>query len=344
MKERKKASRAFINGIPKAELHVHLEGTIEPELLFALAERNQILLPYQKLEEVNAAYQFKDLRDFLTIYNKGTKVLRKPEDFYDVAMAYFNKCQEQNVLHSELFIDFQTYTKRNISPGVQMEGLTQARKDAFDQWGVSSELILCFLRHLGPEAAMKTLEQALNFREELIGIGLASTENGYPPELFTAVFSKARASGFKLVAHAGEEGPWEYVQNSMDYLKVDRIDHGNRSCQNEDLVKRIIEEQIPLTLCPLSNIKLKNVDRIENHTIKKMLDRNMMITINSDDPAYFGGYVNENYQVVVDTFELEEKEVLKLARNSILASFASTGRKETLLKALDQFVQNWPSQ
>lgn len=341
MIEKKKASQAFVNAVPKAELHVHLEGTIEPELLFDLAERNQIHLPYKKLEEVNAAYDFENLRDFLTLYTKGTKVLRQSEDFYDVAMAYFGKCHEQNVCHSEIFIDFQTYSKRNIAPEIQMKGLVQAKKDAFDKWGISSEFILCFLRHLGPEAAGATLKQVLKFKEEIVGIGLASTENGYPPELFTKVFNKARHSGFKLVAHAGEEGPWEYVQNSLDYLKVDRIDHGNRSCQNEDLVRRIIKEQIPLTLCPLSNIKLKNVDRIENHTIKKMLDRNMMITINSDDPAYFGGYVNENYQVVVDTFGLGEKEVVKLAKNSFLASFLSAERKETLLKKLDQFAQNW---
>lgn len=336
-----KASKAFIEGIPKAELHVHLEGTIEPDLLFMLADRNKVKLRYKSVEELSNAYEFKDLRDFLSLYTDGTRVLHKAEDFYEITKAYLAKCRQQNILHTEIFIDFQTYTRRGMSPAVQMEGIQAARKEALNDWGISTELIMCFLRHLGPGAAERTFEQVMLFKDQIIGIGLASNENGYPPELFTSVFAKAREAGFKTVAHAGEEGPWQYVEKSMDILKIDRIDHGNRSCENRALVERIIKEQIPLTLCPLSNIKLKNVDRIENHTVKKMLDHNMMITINSDDPAYFGGYVNENFQVVTDTFGLSESAIYQLAKNSFNASFAQPERKEFLLKKLDQYVDNW---
>jgi adenosine deaminase len=334
----KKASKTFINNIPKAELHVHLEGTIEPEMMFQIAERNNVRLKYKTVEALKKAYDFDDLRDFLTIYNEGTKILRTSMDFYDITMAYLSKCYEQNVLHTEIFIDFQTYSKRNIAPTVLMEGIEAARIDAMSRWNISTELILCFLRHLGPEAARQTYEQVLTFRDKIIGIGLASTENGYPPELFTEIFTDARKAGFRTVAHAGEEGPWEYVQNSIEYLKIDRIDHGNRSCDNPELVKQIIDLKLPLTLCPLSNIKLKNVDRIENHTVKKMLDRGMLITINSDDPAYFGGYVNENMLLVANTFDLTEGDIYTLAKNSIEASFAGEERKRFLFGALKNYA------
>jgi adenosine deaminase len=336
----KKANHAFIDGIPKAELHVHLEGTLEPAMLFDLAQRNKVKLKYRTIEELRNAYEFQDLRDFLKIYTDGTRVLHTSADFYEITRAYLAKCREQNVWHSEIFIDFQTYMKRHIPPDVQMEGIEEARKEALRDLGVSSQLILCFLRHLGPEAAESTLDEALRFREQIVGIGLASTENGYPPELFSKVFDRARKEGFKLVAHAGEEGPWEYVEKSLDVLKIDRIDHGNRSCDNRELVQRIIRDQIPLTLCPLSNIKLKNVDRIENHTAKKMLDLGMMITINSDDPAYFGGYVNENYHVLADAFNLTETEIARLAGNSIQASFITEERRSFLLNLLADYTGN----
>ena len=339
MNSDKKASSLFINGIPKAELHVHLEWTIEPEMMFKIAKRNDIRLKFDSVESLKTAYDFKGLRDFLTIYNEGTKILRTSEDFYDITLAYLSKCHEQNVLHSEIFIDFQTYTKRNIHPRILMQGIKKAQEEAKKEWGISTELILCFLRHLGPGAAETTFQQVLEFKDQIIGIGLASTENGFPPELFTEVFKEARQNGFKTVAHAGEEGPWEYVNNSIDYLKIDRIDHGNRSCENPELVQKIIDLKLPLTLCPLSNIKLKNVDKIENHTIKKMLDRGMLITINSDDPSYFGGYINENLNLVAKTFDLTEKDIIQLAKNSFEASFISTDRKAYLLERLESFVR-----
>jgi len=338
----KTASLAFISQIPKAELHVHLEGTIEPEMMFNIAERNSIPLKFKRIEEVKAAYQFDDLRDFLTLYNEGTKILKTSQDFYDITKAYLLKCHQQNVLHTEIFIDFQTYSRRGMAPEIQMDGVNRAIKECENDLGITTELIMCFLRHLGPVAAEQAFEQVIPFKDQIIGIGLASTENGYPPELFTKVFEKARNHGFKTVAHAGEEGPWQYVQNSMDFLKIDRIDHGNKSCENLDLIERIIEQKIPLTLCPLSNIKLKNVHSIEKHTVKKMLDRGMLITINSDDPAYFGGYVNENLLAIAEAFKLTEQEIAQLARNSFEAAFLSEERRLELEKNLDQFIQNWP--
>ena len=330
--------KSFIHSIPKAELHVHLEGTIEADLLLSLAERNGIKLPFPDVESARAAYRFKDLRDFLILYNTGTRVLRRPEDFYDITRAYLLKCVEQKILHTEIFIDFQSYLKRQIDPSILMEGILAARQEIEADFGISVELIHCFLRHLGPRAAEEAFPRILEYRDHIIGIGLASNEIGYPPGLFTGIFKMAREQGFRTVAHAGEEGPWEYVRDSIELLQVERIDHGNKSCQNPDLVEEIIRKQIPLTLCPLSNIRLQNVDKIENHTIKRMLDRNMLITINSDDPAYFGGYVNENLELVAETFQLQKKDVAILARNSIIASFASESRKSGLLQLLDNFL------
>jgi len=329
----------FIRHIPKAELHVHLEGTMEAEMMFNLAQRNQVKLRFASVSLLKQAYEFKDLRDFLILYTEGTRVLRKSVDFYEVAMAYLEKIHEQKVLHTEIFIDFQTYMKRSIAPEVIMEGLSQAVKDADDKWGISVLLILCFLRQLGPESAMQTFEQVLRFRDQIKGIGLASVENGYPPELFQQVFDRARSEGFKLVAHAGEEGPWQYVQGSVDILKVDRIDHGNNSCQNPQFAQRIADMRIPLTLCPLSNIKLKNVDKLENHSAKKMLDRGMLVTINSDDPSYFGGYVNENYIAIADALHLDKGDIITLAKNSFKASFISENRKNELISRVDAFVK-----
>jgi adenosine deaminase len=331
---------SFINQVPKAELHVHLEGTIEPEMMFAIADRNGIRLKYKNIEETTNAYQFKDLRDFLILYNEGTKILKTSQDFYDITLAYLQKSSEQNILHTEIFIDFQTYLRRGMAPEIQIEGICAAIDESKKQTGISAELILCFLRHLGPESAIETYEIAKKFRDKIIGFGLASTEIGYPPELFEEVFAKARQDGFKTVAHAGEEGPWEYVLNSIDVLQVDRIDHGNKSCQNKELTQKIIERQIPLTLCPLSNIKLRNVDSMENHTVKKMLDENMLVTINSDDPAYFGGYVNENLIAIANTFDLQMEDIYQLAKNSFTASFIDQTKKIEFIDKLNEFYLN----
>ncbi len=330
----------FIRHIPKAELHVHLEGTIEAEMMFRLAQRNKIPLRFTTESELKKAYEFKDLKDFLILYTEGTRVLRQPVDFYEIAMAYLEKIHGQHVLHTEIFIDFQTYLKRNIQPDIIMEGVSQAVRNAGVKWGITSKLILCFLRQLGPESAMQTFEHVLRFRDQITGIGLASVENGFPPELYRQVFDRARAEGFKLVAHAGEEGPWQYVEGSVDILKVDRIDHGNKSCQNPELAERIARMKIPLTLCPLSNIKLKNVDKMENHSTKKMLDRGMLVTINSDDPSYFGGYINENYIAVAEALNLNRGEIITLAKNSFMASFISENRKKELIAKVDEFVQS----
>lgn len=329
----------FIRHIPKAELHVHLEGTMEAEMMFNLAQRNHVRLRFSSVDELKQAYEFKDLRDFLFLYTEGTRVLKTSADFYEIAMAYLEKIHGQNVLHTEIFIDFQTYIKRNIPPDVIMEGLDRAVKDAEIQWGMTVLLILCFLRQLGPESAMQTFEHVLRFREQITGIGLASVENGYPPELFREVFDRARSEGFKLVAHAGEEGPWQYVQGSVDILKVDRIDHGNNSCQNPEFAKRIADLRIPLTLCPLSNIKLKNVDKLENHTAKKMLDRGMLVTINSDDPSYFSGYINENYIAITKALNLDRNDIIILAKNSFEAAFIPDSLKNAYIRKVDEFAK-----
>jgi len=328
----------FIREIPKAELHVHLEGTIEAEMMFRLAQRNQIKLRFASVSELKQAYEFNDLRDFLILYTEGTRVMRTALDFYDVAMAYLKKMHEQHVLHTEIFIDFQTYLKRNIAPDIIMEGLELAVKDAKEQWGISVLLILCFLRQLGPESALNTFQHVLRFRGQITGIGLASIENGFPPELYRQVFDLARNEGFKLVAHAGEEGPWQYVEGSVDVLKVDRIDHGNNSCQNPELALRIAKMQIPLTLCPLSNIKLKNVDKLENHSAKKMLEKGMLVTINSDDPSYFGGYINENLIAISEALDLTKQQIITLAKNSFKASFIPEERKAELIKLVDNYA------
>lgn len=331
----------FIRKIPKAELHVHLEGTIEPEMMFGIADRNGIKIPYKDVESLRSAYHFKDLKDFLILYNEGTKILQKPIDFFDITMAYLNKAHADTILHTELFIDFQTYLRRGIAPDVQMEGILAALTTAKKEMGISTGLILCFLRHLGPRAAERAYPEVVKFREHIVGIGLASTEIGHPPEDYQMIFDQARRDGFKTVAHAGEEGPWEYVKNSIEYLKVDRIDHGNKSCQNPELAKRIARDQIPLTICPLSNIKLKNVPSMEQHTVKKMLDMGMMVTINSDDPAYFGGYINENILLVHEFFNLSKAEIVKLARNSFEASFISLEEKKNFFKILDEFAEKY---
>ncbi len=327
--------KEFIEKIPKAELHIHLEGSIEPEMLLTLAERNKLRLKYNTIDEVKGAYKFKDLRDFLYIYTQGTRVLKKAEDFYDITKAYLSKVYSQNVLHAEIFIDFQTYSKRGIASEMIMDGVVSAIKGAKSDLGISTYLILAFLRHLGAKEAMKTLQEGLKYKDKIIGVGLASTELGFPPELFEEVFEEARKAGFKTTAHAGEEGPAEYVRNSIDILKVDRIDHGNRAMDDPELVKDIVKKQIPLTLCPLSNIALGNVKSLESHTLKKKLDMGMLVSVNSDDPAYFGGYVNENLIAVQKALALDAIDIVKLAKNSFVSSFLPKEKKEYFLDLIN---------
>ncbi len=331
--------KEFIDNIPKAELHIHLEGSIEPKMLLTLAEKNKIRLRYNTIEEVEKAYHFKDLKDFLYIYTQGTKVLRKAEDFYDITKAYLSKVYSQSVLHAEIFIDFQTYSRRGIRSEIIMDGITSAIKDAKRDYGASAYLILAFLRHLGVREALKTLIEGVKYRDDLIGIGLASTELGYPPEMFEKVFEEARKYGFKTMAHAGEEGPAEYVRNSIEVLKVDRVDHGNRAMEDSDLVKMIVDRQIPLTICPLSNIALGNVKRLEEHTLKKKLDMGMLVSVNSDDPAYFGGYVNENMISVTKALNLTKADIVKLANNSFVSSFLPEDKKKYYLEMIKRYSE-----
>ena len=331
----------FIAGIPKAELHIHLEGSIEPAMMLELAEKNKIKLKYNSIEELKKAYTFNDLRDFLYIYTQGTKVLRKAEDFYDVTLAYLEKAYSQNVLHTEIFIDFQTYEKRDIDASVIMDGTTAAIKKTSEDFGTSSYLILAFLRHLGAKSAMKTLEKALTFKHQLKAIGLASTELGYPPHLFKEVFKTAANHGFKTTAHAGEEGPAGYVRESIEVLHVDRIDHGNKAMDDPELIKLLIQKQIPLTLCPLSNLALGNVPDLSQHTLKKKLDMGMLVSVNSDDPAYFGGYVNENFFAIAKALNLDNKDIIKLAKNSFLSSFLPEEKKNYYIEKINDFVDTF---
>ncbi|MEH3022516.1 MAG: adenosine deaminase [Pseudomonas oryzihabitans] len=307
----------WLNALPKAELHLHLEGTLEPELLFTLAERHGVALPWGDVEALRAAYNFGNLQEFLDLYYAGADVLRTEQDFYDLTWAYLLKCKEQNVIHTEPFFDPQTHTDRGIPFEVVVRGITQALADGEKQLGVTSGLILSFLRHLSEEAAQATLDQALPFRDHFIAVGLDSSEKGHPPSKFKRVFARARAEGFPAVAHAGEEGPPEYIWEALDLLGVVRIDHGVRAFEDERLMARLIDQQIPLTVCPLSNTKLCVFDDMSQHTILKMLDRGLKVTVNSDDPAYFGGYVTENFMALHDGLGMTREQAQRLAQNSL---------------------------
>ena len=307
----------WLNALPKAELHLHLEGTLEPELLFKLAERHGVALPWGDVEALRAAYNFGNLQEFLDLYYAGADVLRTEQDFYDLTWAYLLKCKEQNVIHTEPFFDPQTHTDRGIPFEVVVRGITQALTDGERQLGVTSGLILSFLRHLSEDAAQATLDQALPFRDHFIAVGLDSSEQGHPPSKFKRVFARARAEGFPAVAHAGEEGPPEYIWEALDQLGVVRIDHGVRAFEDERLMARLIDQQIPLTVCPLSNTKLCVFDDMSQHTILKMLDRGLKVTVNSDDPAYFGGYVTENFMALHDGLGMTREQAQRLAQNSL---------------------------
>ncbi|HYI47257.1 MAG TPA: adenosine deaminase [Allosphingosinicella sp.] len=312
---------AFIAGLPKAELHMHIEGSLEPELMFALAKRNGIAIPFDSVEAVRAAYEFSNLQDFLDIYYRGADVLRTEEDFRDLATAYFDRAAADNVVHAEIFFDPQTHTDRGISFDIVMRGLTAGMDEAEARHGISSKLILCFLRHLDEEAAFATLELARPWLHRIEAVGLDSSELGHPPAGFARVFAAAAALGLRRVAHAGEEGPPAYVLEALDILHVDRLDHGNRSLEDPALVERLARDQVTLTVCPLSNLKLCVVPEMEAHPIDAMLRAGLRVTVNSDDPAYFGGYVNDNYHAAAIGRGLGRDDLVTLARNSFLGSF-----------------------
>ncbi|ENV09044.1 adenosine deaminase [Acinetobacter higginsii] len=318
----------LIRALPKAELHVHIEGTFEPELMFAIAQRNQIQIPYQSVEEVKQAYNFHNLQSFLDIYYAGANVLVLEQDFYDLAWAYFEKCAEDRVVHTEMFFDPQTHTERGVEFATVLAGLKRACADAQAKLGISSQLIMCFLRHLSEEKAFETLEQALPFKDDIIAIGLDSSEVGHPPAKFERVFAKAREAGFLIVAHAGEEGPPEYIWEALDLLKVNRIDHGVRSEEDERLMARLIAEKMPLTVCPLSNLKLCVVKDMGEHNIRRLLQQGVHVTVNSDDPSYFGGYMNDNFVAIQQALDLSNDELKQLAINSFEASFISDEEKQ----------------
>ncbi|EKM93932.1 adenosine deaminase [Pseudomonas sp. JL972] len=312
----------WLNNLPKAELHLHLEGSLEPELLFRLAERNKIALPWKDVDTLRQAYAFNNLQEFLDLYYRGADVLRTEQDFYDLTWAYLQKCEEQDVVHTEPFFDPQTHTDRGVPFEAVLNGISAALADGRELLGISSGLILSFLRHLPEEAAFKTLEQALPYRNAFFAVGLDSSEVGHPPSKFQRVFDKARAEGLLTVAHAGEEGPPEYIWQALDLLKVSRIDHGVRAAEDPKLIARLIEEQIPLTVCPLSNTKLKVFGDMRQHNILDLLEQGVKVTVNSDDPAYFGGYVTENFMALHESLGMTEEQARRLAQNSLDARLA----------------------
>ena len=329
---------AFIARLPKAELHLHIEGSLEPELMFELAQRNDVVIPFASVEEVRAAYAFSNLQDFLDIYYQGMGVLHGEQDFYDLTAAYCARANADNVRHIEIFFDPQGHTARGVAFGTVVTGITRALDDAAASYGMTSRLILCFLRHLSEAEAEATLDAALPWLHRIDGVGLDSSEVGHPPSKFERVFARARAIGLRIVAHAGEEGPPAYVHEALDLLKVDRIDHGNRSLEDPALVARLAAEGMTLTVCPLSNLKLCVVDDIAGHPLGTMLAAGLRATVNSDDPSYFGGYVNANYQAVADALDLSKDELLTLARNSFTGSFLDDADKAKHLAAIDTYA------
>ena len=329
---------AFIAGLPKAELHMHIEGSLEPELMFALAARNGVAIPFESVAAVRAAYSFSNLQDFLDIYYQGANVLRTERDFEDLATAYFDRIAADAVVHAEIFFDPQTHTDRGTSFDTVMRGLLAGMEKAEATHGISSKLILCFLRHLDEEAAFATLDMAKPWLDRIEAVGLDSSELGHPPEKFARVFAAAAALGLKRVAHAGEEGPPEYVREALDILKIDRLDHGNRSLEDEELTERLARERMTLTVCPLSNVKLCNVASMGVHPIDRMLKLGLRATINSDDPAYFGGYINDNYRAAAHARGLTREDLATLARNSFLGSFLSEEDKAAHVARVDAYA------
>ena len=342
MSLRPETSKAFIQGMPKAELHIHIEGSLEPEMMFELAQRNGVALRYASAEEARRAYDFGDLQSFLDLYYEGMQVLLYEQDFYDLTWAYLRKVSEQNVRHVEIFFDPQAHTDRGVPFETVLSGIHHALVDGEQQLGISSKLIMCFLRHLSAEEAMETFRTALPFGDRIVAVGLDSSEVGHPPRDFKAVFDRARERGFLTVAHAGEEGPPEYIWQALDVLKVSRIDHGVRCTEDPKLVERLRVEQVPLTVCPLSNVKLRVFDTIQDHNLKRMLDLGLRVTVNSDDPAYFGGYVDENFYAAQEGLQLSRDDVYELTKNSFEASFLDAESKQRLLYELDGYFASHP--
>jgi adenosine deaminase len=328
----------FIRALPKAELHVHIEGTLEPDLVFALAAKHGIRLPYRSVAELRAAYRFVDLQSFLDVYYAGASVLRDVDDFHAMTGAYLRRAHADGIVHTEIFFDPQAHTARGVPMAVIMEGLTRALQEAQSQTGLSWRLILCFLRHLSAQDAMRTLEQALPWRASIAGVGLDSSEMGHPPSKFTAVFERARELGLLAVAHAGEEGPPAYIEEALDLLQVRRIDHGVRCVEDPALVARLARERLPLTVCPLSNVRLRVFDTVSDHNLRALLDQGLCVTVNSDDPAYFGGYLHDNFLAVVEGLDLSRAQLAQLARNSIEASFLDDAAKQPWYARIDQLM------
>jgi adenine deaminase len=331
----------LIRRLHKVELHLHIEGTLEPELAFALAARHGIRLPYASVDELRAAYSFDDLQSFLDLYYATCAVLRDRSDFYTLAMAYFARAHADNVVHAELFFDPQTHTSRGVQLADVIGGLRDAMNDAERRYGITSELILCFLRHLSEEEALATLEQALPYRSDFVGVGLDSGERGNPPGKFQRVFARAKSLGLRLVAHAGEEGPAAYIRDALDLLHVERIDHGVRCDEDPELVERLVRDRIPLTVCPLSNVKLRVFDRLADHNLGRLLDRGVNITIHSDDPAYFGGYIGDNFRACALELGLGARQLTALCENAIRASFLPATEKAGHLSRLRRAVAQW---
>lgn len=330
---------SYIVGLPKAELHLHIEGTLEPELAVRLAEKHDVVLPYVTVDELREAYQFADLQAFLDIYYAATDVLREESDFYALTYAYLRKAHAQGVVHVEISFDAQTHTKRGISLGTVIHGIRRALMEAERAFGITHRLILSFLRDLSAADAMQTLDDALIYKNCITAVGLDSTELGHPPSKFAEVFERARHEGLLAVAHAGEEGPPSYIYEALDVLMVKRIDHGVRCEEDSELLRRLARERVPLTVCPLSNIELKVFDQMENHNLKRLLERGLCVTVNSDDPAYFGGYLLENYLAVQEGIGLSEHELSMLARNSFEASFLTHSEKQRWLSVVDTYTR-----
>lgn len=331
---------AVLRAMPKAELHIHIEGSLEPELIFALARRNGVALPYASVEDLRAAYAFTDLQSFLDIYYAGASVLLTEQDFFDMAWAYLGKATAENVVHTEIFFDPQTHTLRGVPMGTVIQGLQRACQQAHQTWGLSAQLILCFLRHLSEEEAFATLQAALPYRDAFIGVGLDSSEKGHPPEKFERVFARCRELGLRVVAHAGEEGPPAYVWSALDTLKVERIDHGVQSIHDPALMQRLAQTRMPLTVCPLSNIKLCVFPDMTQHNMKQLLDGGLCVTVNSDDPAYFGGYLNENFVQLFSALGLGVREAYQLAFNSFEASFVDEATKRGWERRLKAYFED----
>lgn len=328
----------LIKRLPKAELHLHIEGSLEPELMFRLAKKNQIEIPYKDIEDVRNAYNFTNLQTFLDIYYAGANVLITQDDFYDLTWEYILKCVEDNVIHTEIFFDPQTHTARGVAFETVITGIKRALADAKAQYGITSYIIMCFLRHLSQEEAFETLEQALPFKDDIIGVGLDSSELGNPPSKFIEVFKQAKEEGFKLVAHAGEEAGFSYIYEALDLLDISRIDHGVQSIKSAELMQRLKDEQMPLTVCPNSNIELRVFDNYKEHNIKELLDYGLNITVNSDDPAYFKGYINQNFINISENLPLTEDDIITLVKNSFRSSFISDELKQQYLDKVDQAV------